>query len=63
MLPILYYQQSLRIESNITKEFVTIQPPVVTVQIAADMFENKAKTRSVLLHMSIFNAVIGQNSG
>jgi len=31
-----------------SRKQITIQPPVVTDQIAADMFENKAKTRSVL---------------
>jgi len=37
--------------------------PCVTAQIAADLFENKDKARSVLLHMSTFDTVIGQISG
>ncbi|MDQ6964340.1 MAG: hypothetical protein Q9M13_05410 [Mariprofundales bacterium] len=32
----------------------------VTVQIARNLFEFKEKTRSLLLHMSMFNAEIGQ---
>lgn len=43
--------------SNVT------QYPFITTQIVPDVFENKAKTRSVLLHMSFFNAVIGQIRG
>jgi len=35
----------------------------VTMQTAPYVFEDKAKTRSVLLHMSIFNAGIGQIRG
>ncbi len=36
---------------------------MVTVQIAPDLFENKENTRSVLLHMSMFDAIIGQIRG
>jgi len=35
----------------------------VAAQIASDLFENKEETRNVLLHMSIFDAVIGQIRG
>jgi len=35
----------------------------VTAQIAHDLFEFKEKRRSVLLHMSIFDAEIGQIMG
>jgi len=35
----------------------------VAARIASDLFENKEKTRNVLLHMSIFDAVIGQIRG
>jgi len=35
----------------------------VAVQVAADLFENKENTRSVLLHSSMFDAVIGRISG
>jgi len=35
----------------------------VTAQIALDLFENKENTRSVLLHSSVFDAVIGQIKG
>jgi len=36
---------------------------VVTVQIARDLFEFQEKMRSVLLHMSIFDAEIGHITG
>jgi hypothetical protein len=35
----------------------------VTAQVAPDLFEFKAKMRSVLLHMSIFNAETGRIRG
>jgi hypothetical protein len=35
----------------------------VAAQIALDLFENKENTRSVLLHSSMFDAVIGQIKG
>jgi len=35
----------------------------VTTQITPDLFENKENTRSVLLHSSMFDAVIGQIKG
>jgi len=42
---------------------ITIQYGEVTIQIALDLFENKENTRSVLLHSSMFDAVIGQIKG
>jgi len=39
------------------------QKTTVTAQIALDLPENKESTRSVLLHSSMFDAVIGQIKG
>ncbi len=54
-------------QTVMTKYFVTTQHPYVkvsvTAQIALDLFENKENTRSVLLHSSMFDAVIGQIKG
>jgi len=36
---------------------------IVTAQIALDLPENKENTRSVLLHSSMFDAVIGRIKG
>jgi len=36
---------------------------MIIAQIAADLFEFKENTRSVLLHMSMFDAEIEQISG
>jgi len=43
------------------KNILEVTP--VASQIVSDLFENKEKTRNVLLHMSIFDAVIGQIRG
>jgi len=46
----------------VTTQQHNVKAPV-TAQVALDLFENKEKTRSVLLHLSMFDAVIGQIKG
>ena len=51
------------VKDAVGNEWVTQHPYetfLVTAQIALDLFENKENTRSVLLHSSMFDAVIGQ---
>jgi len=47
---------------SVTTQHHDVKAPV-TAQVALDLFENTENTRSVLLHSSMFDTVIGQIKG